>query len=119
MNESVLYNRYGKSVYRLCGGIFYDYLGKPRGFLVGCTVYDLRCQHRGFFCKQMMWDRMGRAIGFTSEASSNGIALPAPEIPPVPYKNLAAPERPADLPEMAVPTLAPAWSIMRLENLLV
>lgn len=119
MKESVLFNRYGKSIYRLCGRVFYDYFGKPRGFLVGRTVYDLHGQHRGFFIEELMRDRMGRVVGFTCNACADGLPLPSPEIPPVPYQNLAAPECPPELVERPVPALAPAWSIMKLDNLLV
>ncbi|MEO0050847.1 MAG: 4-fold beta flower protein [candidate division WOR-3 bacterium] len=47
-SEKVLYNRYGKAVFRVRGTVIYDYLGKPRGFVVGKTVYDILGQHRGF-----------------------------------------------------------------------
>lgn len=119
MEEMVLFNRFGKSVYRLCGAAFYDFQGKPRGFLVGDTIYDLRGQHRGFFAKGVAWDRMGRALGFTEEAQTNGLRLPMTEIPPVPYKNLPAPPAPQEAVDRAKPPLVPAWSLMQLENLLI
>ncbi len=119
MDEVTLYDKTGRAVYRLCDKVFYDFVGKPRGFLVGTTVYDLRGQHRGFFFKGMVRDRMGRVLGFSAEARRDGLALPYPDIPPVPYKNLPAPEPPAGLVELKCPVEAPAWSIMRLENTLV
>ena len=100
MNETVIFNRFGRAAYRLCDRVFYDYVGKPRGFLVDRTVYDQRGQHRGFYVQ-------------------NVLSLPQPDIPPVPYKNLPAPEPPSGVTDMTPPTLAPIWSMMRLENLLV
>jgi hypothetical protein len=119
MNETAIFNKLGKSVYRLCGTVFYDYLGKPRGFLVGKTVFDLAGQHRGFYISNILWDRMGRILGFSQEASFNGVILPTPDIPPVPFKNLPAPEQPANLRDLPKPSLLPCWSMMRIENLLV
>ena len=119
MDETVLFNRYGKSAYRLCGSVFYDFMGKPRGFLSGTTVYDLRCQHRGFYIRGVIWDRMGRVVGYTEGGTSNGLQLPPVEIPPVPYKNLPPPDPLPECVEVQHPTLVPAWSMMRLENLLV
>lgn len=119
MEETAIYGRYGKAVLRLCGSMFYDFLGKPRGFLVEETVYDLRGQHRGFFVKGLVRDRMGRVMGFVEDAPSNGLQLPLVDIPPVPYKNLSAPECPAQLSGLECPAAPSAWSIMRLENMLV
>jgi hypothetical protein len=119
MNEIPIFNKLGKSVYRLCGPVFFDYLGKPRGFLVGKTVYDLAGQHRGFYIHHILWDRMGRILGFAPDASFNSLILPTPDIPPVPFKNLAAPEVPTNLADLPQPSLLPGWSMMRLENLLV
>jgi hypothetical protein len=119
MDETALFNRYGRSVYRVCGNTFYDYVGKPRGFLVGKTVYDLRGQPRAFYLGEVLLDRMGRIVGYTQEARSNGVRFPLPEIPPVPYRNFPAPEMPSGLADMDCPREVPAWSMMRLENLLV
>ncbi len=118
-SDTALYNRSGKSVLRLCECTFYDYEGRPRGFLVGRTVYDMRGQHRGFYFNRVVRDRMGKVIGYAEGALSNGIDFPFPDIPPVPYKNLAAPEVPDELDEKDCPNCPPVWSIMRLENLLV
>ncbi len=118
MNELSLYNRFGRSVYRLCGTCLYDYQGKPRGFVVGKAVYDTRGQHRGFWRNLVLWDRMGRVLGYAEEARVEGMSLPPVEIPPVPYKNLPAPEPPAGASDRDCPALIPAWSMMRLENLL-
>ena len=90
MSETVIFNKFGRAAYRLCDTVFYDYVGKPRGFLVDRTVYAPR-----------------------------GLSLPQPDIPPVPYKNLPAPEPPPGVTDMAPPALAPIWSMMQLENLLV
>jgi hypothetical protein len=119
MSETAVFNKLGKSVYRLCDEVFYDYLGKPRGYLAGRTVYDLAGQHRGFYLQNILWDRMGRVLGFSQEASFNGLLLPAPDIPPVAFKNIPAPVRPANLRDLPAPSLLPCWSMMRLENLLV
>lgn len=120
MEEVALFNKFGKSVYRLCGDIIYDYQGKPRGFLVGKTVYDMRGQHRGFYMGNVMRDRMGKILGFNENAKSNGLELPFPEIPPVPYNNLPAPEsKPDGMMERECPAEPPVWSIMQLQNLLV
>ena len=119
MDETAIYGKLGKAAFRLCGRVFYDFMGKPRGFLVGNTIYDLRGQHRGFYITGLVRDRMGKVIGFTEDAHSNGLQLPLADIPPVPYRNLAAPEMPSGLPDMECPCLPPLWSIMRLENMLV
>jgi len=119
MDEEALYDKTGRAAFRLCGSVFHDFVGKPRGFLVGSTVYDLRGQHRGFYSKGVVRDRMGRVLGFCADADCNGLVLPHADIPPVPYKNLPAPEVPAGLAEVALPAEVPAWSIMRLENMLV
>ena len=119
MSETVIFNKFGRAAYRLCDTVFYDYVGKPRGFLVDRTVYDQRGQHRGYYVQNVLWDRMGRVAGFCQEAKLNGLSLPQPDIPPVPYKNLPAPEPPPGVTDMAPPALAPIWSMMQLENLLV
>jgi hypothetical protein len=118
LDELVLYNRYGKAVYRLCEATLYDYFGKPRGFVVGKAVYDLRGQHRGFWQNDVVWDRMCRVVGYSHKARVEGLTLPPIEIPPVPYKNLPAPEPPAQAVDMECPAFVPAWSMMRLDNLL-
>ena len=119
MDEIVLFDRQGRAVYRLCSGVFYDFTGTPRGFLVEETVYDLRGQHRGFFIAGAVRDRTGRIVGFTEEAQVPGLELPMVEVPPVPYDNLPAPEVPAGLCDLVCSAAPPLWSIMRLENLLV
>jgi len=119
MDEVALYDKTGRAVFRLCGTAFYDFMGQPRGFLVGSAVYDLRGQHRGFFVKNTVRDRMGRVMGFSADATCNGLAMPHANIPPIPYKNLPAPEPPAGLTDLPSPAEVPAWSIMRLENMLV
>jgi len=119
MNDIALYDRSGKSMLRLCQTVFYDYQGRPRGYLVGRTVYDLRGQHRGFYFNHIVRDRMGKVIGYAEGAMSNGIDFPFPDIPPVPYRNVASPDTPAELQDKDCPNCPPAWSIMRLENLLV
>lgn len=116
--EEVLFDRLGRPVYRLCGTVLFDYQGKPRGFIVGKAVYDARGQHRGFWQKSVVWDRMGRVVGFAAEARVDGLKLPEPEIPPVPYRNLPEPEAPACATDRECPALVPAWSLMRLESLL-
>ena len=119
MDEVALYNRDGRAIYRLCGAVFYDFQGKPRGFLVGKTVYDLRGQHRGFYVNRVVRDRMSKVIGFIEGAQVEELELPLTDIPPVPYKNLPAPEPPAGLVDRNCNGSPPIWSIMRLENLLV
>lgn len=119
MTEKVIYNRFGKATYRLREVVFYDFMGKPRGFLVGKTVYDIRGTHRGFFVQNVLYDRGGRVIGYVAGARIDGLTLPEPEVPPVPYKDLPAPETPANCVDLDLPRTAPVWSIMRLENLLV
>ncbi|MBN2537524.1 hypothetical protein JXB37_04510 [candidate division WOR-3 bacterium] len=119
MDEVVLYNRFGQAVFRLCDDAFYDYRGQPRGFLVGRTVYDARGQHRGFYVNGVMRDRMGKVVGYTADARVPDLRLPECTIPPVPYKNLPAPEKPVSLPEREFRGGPPVWSIMQLANLLV
>jgi hypothetical protein len=119
MDETVVFNRYGKSIYRVCYTLLYDFMGKPRGFLVGKTIYDLRGQHRGFYEGKVVWDRMGRVVGFADGANVNGLTLPAVEVPPVPYRNLPEPQPPEGLKDVDLPGHIPGWSMMRLENLLV
>lgn len=118
MLEKVLYNRYGKAVFRIRNTVIYDFLGKPRGFLVGKTVYDTLGQHRGFLIDKVLWDRMGRVIGYEVGAKINGLDLPPVEVPPVPYKDLPAPVPPANAVDRECPNRVPVWSIMQLENLL-
>jgi len=119
MNEEIIYNRHGRAVYRLCGTTIYDFIGKPRGFLVGKTIYDTRGQPRGFYIDRVVWDRMGRVVGFTPDGTAGELKLPEVEVPPVPYKNLPAPEPPPTATDLSCPPRISAWSIMRLENLLV
>jgi len=118
LSELPLYNRYGKAVYRLCQAVLYDYHGQPRGFVVGQAIYDLRGQHRGFWRRQVVWDRMCRVVGYAHDAQLADLALPPVEIPPLPYANQPAPQVPAGVVEKDCPTCVPAWSMMRLENLL-
>lgn len=119
MDETVVFNRYGKSVYRICHTVVYDFTGRPRGFLVGKTLYDLRGQHRGYYVDKVVWDRMGRVCGFVDGARVNGLEFPPCEVPPVPYRNLPEPPVPEGLKDLGMPGRVPAWSMMRLENLLV
>jgi len=119
MNEEVIYSRLGRAVFRLCGQAVYDYAGKPRGVMVGQTLYDCRGQHRGFILERVVRDRTGRVVGFMEDAAVQGLTLPPAEVPPVPYKNLPAPDPPASAVEVGCPPRIPQWSIMRLENLLV
>jgi hypothetical protein len=119
MDEIALYGRQGKAIYRLCGKVFYDFMGKPRGFLVEETIYDLRGQHRGFFIGKVVRDRMGKVIGYAQDAEVEGLALPPADIPPIPYKNLPPPEVPAELSDLVCPAAPAVWSVMRFENLLV
>ncbi len=118
LKEQVLYNRYGKAVFRLCGNVLYDYLGKPRGFVVGRAVYDLNAQHRGFWQNRVVWDRMCRVLGYADDARLEGLSLPPVDVPPVPYKNLPAPKPPAEAVDRECTAFIPVWSIMRLDNLL-
>ena len=116
--EQVWFNRFGRAVFRLCGSVLYDYKGRPRGFVVGKAVYDLRVQHRGFWQQLAVWDRMNRIIGYAQGARISGLALPPPEIPPLPYSNKPAPEVPAEAVDLQCPAFIPIWSMMQLENLL-
>lgn len=119
MDETVVFNRYGKSVFRVCYNTLYDFLGKPRGFLVGTAVYDLRGQHRGFYVDKILWDRTGRVVGYMDGACVNGLQFPPAEVPPVPYRNLPEPPVPEGLKDIPLPGRIPQWSMMRLENMLV
>lgn len=83
------------------------------------TIYDLRGQHRGFFISGLVRDRMGKVVGFVEDARCPGLQLPDVSIPPVPYKNLPAPDCPAELTPKECAAAPPVWSVMRLENLLV
>ena len=118
LKELPWYDRHGKPVYRLCGTVLYDYMGKPRGFVVGKAIYDLRAQHRGFLHNRIVWDRMCRVLGYADDARLEGLSLPPVDIPPVPYKNLPAPEPPAEAVDRACTAFIPVWSMMRLDNLL-
>ncbi|MEO0019255.1 MAG: 4-fold beta flower protein [candidate division WOR-3 bacterium] len=117
-SEKVLYNRYGKAVFRVRGTVIYDYLGKPRGFVVGKTVYDILGQHRGFLVDKVLLDRGGRVIGYEVGAVVNGLNLPPVEVPPVAYKDLPPPEPPENAVDLECPNRIPLWSIMQLENFL-
>ena len=116
--EHVLFDRHGKAVYRLCGAVFYDFKGRPRGFVAGRTVYDLRAQHRGFWQNWVLSDRMRRVVGFGQEARIIGLTLPPTEIPLLPFANQPAPETPAEAVDLQYVMYMPAWSMMQLNNLL-
>jgi len=116
--EQVLFNKWGKAVYRLREGVVYDYRGRPRGFIVGTTVYDLRGEHRGFWRNLLVSDRMRRVIGFAPGASMHGLVLPPVEIPPLAYRDLPAPSPPSGLTELECAPFIPVWSMMQFENLL-
>ena len=118
IKEHVLFDRYGKAVYRLCGAVFYDFKGRPRGFVAGKTVYDLRAQHRGFWQNWVLSDRMRRVVGFGQEARIIGLTLPPTEIPLLPFANQPAPELPAEAVDLHYVMFTPAWSMMQLNNLL-
>jgi len=118
LTEEALFNRQGKAVYRLCGSVLYDYVGRPRGFVVGKTVYDLSGQHRGFWQNHVVCDRMCRIIGYSREARITGLTLPPLDVPPLPYKNLPAPKPPPEAVDLKCPAFVPAWSMMPLVNLL-
>jgi hypothetical protein len=116
--ELVLFNKWGKAVFRLLQDVVYDYKGKPRGFIVGTTVYDIRGEHRGFWHDLLVSDRMRRVIGYAHGASIKGLALPPIEIPPLVYRDLPAPKPPPGLTELECPAFVAAWSMMQFENLL-
>jgi hypothetical protein len=116
--EIVLYNKWGKAVFRLRGTVLYDFKGKPRGFTVGTTVYDIRGEHRGFWQSFVVSDRMRRVIGFTVGANIKGLALPPVEFPPLVYRDLPAPPLPSAAVELECPTFLAVWSMMQFENLL-
>ncbi|MFO7638792.1 MAG: hypothetical protein R6X14_05785 [bacterium] len=114
-----IYDKHGRPQYRLCDQTFFDYQGKPRGFLVGEAVYDTRGQHRGFYRSYVMRDRMGMVIGFTAGAAVEGLSLPLMDIPPVPYRNLPAPEPSDECRPMECREGPPRWSMMPLANMLI
>jgi hypothetical protein len=116
--EQVLYNKWGKAVFRLLDAVLYDYKGRPRGFIVGTTVYDIRGEHRGFWRDLIVSDRMHRVIGYAHGASIKGLVLPLVEIPPLVYRDLPAPKPPPGLTELECPAFVAVWSMMQLENLL-
>ncbi len=105
-------------MFRLKGDVLYDYRGRPRGFVAGKTVYDLRIVHRGFWQHGVLSDRMRRIIGFTQGARVSGLTLPPIEIPPLPYTDLPPPALPDEAIDLECPAYMPAWSMMQLENLL-
>lgn len=120
LNELAIYNRQGKAVFRLCNcKYFYDYQGRAIGHLVGRTVYDLNGQHRGFYYNHVVRDRTGKIIGYDEGACLRDVEFPFPDIPPVPYKNLAPPADLVGVSDLHCPSEPPIWSVMRLENLLV
>jgi hypothetical protein len=116
--EYVLYNKWGKAVFRLRENLVRDFRGRPRGFVVGTTVYDIRGEHRGFWHELIVSDRMRRVIGFAPGASIKGLALPLVEFPPLVYRDQPAPELPEALTEAEFQGAVAVWSMMQLENLL-
>ena len=118
-DDMPIYDKHGRPQYRLCSQVFYDYEGKPRGYLVGEAVYDLRGQHRGYYRAYVMRDRMGMVCGFAEGARIDGMELPRVEIPPMPYRILPAPPRPADCKPMEYREGPSRWSMMPLGNMLV
>jgi len=113
-----LYNKWGKAVFRLRETLVRDFRGRPRGFVVGSTVYDIRGEHRGFWHDLIVSDRMRRIIGFSPGASIAGLALPQFEFPPLVYRDAPAPELPEELTEVEYQGVVAVWSLMQLENLL-
>jgi hypothetical protein len=116
--EIVLYNKWGKAVFRLREPVVYDFEGRPRGFVVGTTVYDIRGAHRGFWRNLIVSDRTRRVIGFAAGASVQGLALPQYEFPPLVYRDLPPPEVPEELTELDCQPCVAVWSVMQFENLL-
>ena len=116
--ELVLYNKWGKAVYRLRETVVYDFQGRPRGFVVGTTVYDIRGEHRGFWKNLIVSDRTRRVIGYAAGASIQGLALPPYEFPPLVYRDLPAPEMPDELTELEYQPCVAVWSVMQFDNLL-
>ena len=118
-SEVPFFDKLGQPVYRLCDNVFFDYAGKPRGFLVSEAVYDLRGQLRGFCKSQVMRDRMGKVIGFGEGARIEGLTLPVVNIPPVPFRNLPAPNPPEGCEPKEARDGPPRWSMMPLANMLI
>jgi hypothetical protein len=116
--ELVLYNKWGKAVFRLREKVLYDFQGRPRGFVVGTTVYGIRGEHRGFWKNLIVSDRTRRVIGYAAGASIQGLVLPQYEFPPLVYRDLPAPELPEELTELECPSFVAVWSVMQFENLL-
>jgi hypothetical protein len=118
VRELVLFNKWGKATLRLRDKVLYDYKGRPRGFIVGTTVYDIRCEHRGFWRNLLMSDRMHRVIGYAHGASIQGLVLPPVEFPPLVYRDDPPPPVPGELIELECPPFVAVWSMMQFENLL-
>ena len=116
--ELVLYNKWGRAVYRLRENVVYDFQGRPRGFMVGTTLYDIRGEHRGFWQNLIISDRTRRVIGYAAGASIQGLVLPPYEFPPLVYRDLPAPELPDELIELDYQPCVAVWSVMQFENLL-
>ena len=116
--ELVLYNKWGKAVFRLREPVVYDFQGRPRGFMVGTTLYDIRGEHRGFWKNLIVSDRTRRIIGYAAGASIQGLVLPQYEFPPLVYRDLPAPELPEELTELECQPCVAVWSVMQFENLL-
>jgi len=116
--EVVLYNKWGKAVFRLREPVLYDFQGRPRGFVVGTTIYDVRGEHRGFWHNLIVSDRTRRVIGYAAGASIQGLVLPAYEFPPLVYRDLPPPALPEELTELEYQPCVAVWSVMQFENLL-
>ena len=118
IRELVLFNKWGKATLRLRETLLYDYKGRPRGFIVGKTVYDIRCEHRGFWQSLLVSDRMHRIIGYAHGASIKGLVLPPVEFPPLVYRDDPPPPVPKGLVELECPAFLGVWSMMQFQNLL-
>ena len=116
--EHVLYNKWGKAVFRVRESVLYDFKGRPRGFIVGTTVYDIRGEHRGHWQNLLVSDRMHRIIGYAHGASIKGLVLPPVEFPPLVYRDDPPPPVPEGLVELECPPFVASWSMMQFENLL-
>jgi hypothetical protein len=116
--EHVLYNKWGKAVFRVREHVLYDFRGRPRGFVVGTTIYDIRGEHRGFYQNMIVSDRMRRVIGYAAGATIKGLDLPQYEFPPLVYRDMPPPPLPPGLAELECPPFIAAWSVMQFENLL-
>ncbi len=119
MEIDVIYDRYGKPVFRLLSnGRVVKFNGVNAGFLVRDNLYTYRGRHVGWYAEGLVRDHHGHVVGFGENVVDNvHPLLPFKQFKPFAGFLQFEPFRPFLPFEPFRPFKSYAWSNILLENL--